>query len=200
MNDDDLHGRQLVLLLLFFGTVGGGLYFLGRLTQPSFFYDNPLVCAAIAGGACYPARFLVERFDWWKARQHEHRIVVRAFQGAVASVARRYGVCLLLRLVLRRLFADAGGVGQVHRGYSFAGGVDSGSLGLVGAAPERVVRLGILLVVDVGVPDAFGPEDPRVQMYVNTQLVHLSCRGGPVLRGRKPRPPPFKGSGTVGPG
>jgi hypothetical protein len=65
-DDDDLHGRQLVLLLLFFGTVGGGLYFLGRLTQPSFLYDNPLVCAAIAGGSCYPARFLVERFEWWK--------------------------------------------------------------------------------------------------------------------------------------
>jgi hypothetical protein len=64
-DDDDLHGRQLLLLLLFFGTVGGGLYFLGWLTRPSFFYNNPLVCAAIAGGACYPARFLVEQFAWW---------------------------------------------------------------------------------------------------------------------------------------
>jgi hypothetical protein len=64
--DDDLHGRQLVLLLLFFGMVSGGLYLIGWLTRPGFLYDHPLVCAAIAGGACYPARFLVERFDWWK--------------------------------------------------------------------------------------------------------------------------------------
>jgi hypothetical protein len=64
--DDDLHGRQLLLLLLFFGTVGGGLYFLGWLTRPSFFYGNPIACAAIAGGACYPARWLAERFAWWK--------------------------------------------------------------------------------------------------------------------------------------
>jgi hypothetical protein len=38
--DDDLHGRQLVLLLLFFGTVGGGLYLLGWLTRPGFLYDK----------------------------------------------------------------------------------------------------------------------------------------------------------------
>ncbi|HEY3558843.1 MAG TPA: hypothetical protein VGL05_15335 [Kribbella sp.] len=66
MSDDDLHGRQQVLLLAFFLTIGGGLYFVGWLTRPSFLYDNPLVCAAIAGGACYPARFLVELFPWWK--------------------------------------------------------------------------------------------------------------------------------------
>lgn len=65
MSDDDLHGRQLVLLLLFFGTVGGGLYFLGWLTRPSFLYDSPTACAAIAGFACYPARWLVEQFEWW---------------------------------------------------------------------------------------------------------------------------------------
>ncbi|WP_328997449.1 hypothetical protein OHA18_23630 [Kribbella sp. NBC_00709] len=63
---DDLHGRQLALLLLFFGTVGGGLYFLGWLTRPSTLYDAPLLCFAIAGGACFPARFLAELFDWWK--------------------------------------------------------------------------------------------------------------------------------------
>lgn len=65
MSDDDLHGRQSVLLIAFFLAVGGGLYFVGWLTRPSFLYDNPLVCAAIAGGACYPARFLAERFTWW---------------------------------------------------------------------------------------------------------------------------------------
>lgn len=64
--DDDLHGRQLLLLLLFFGTVGGGLYFLGWLTRPSTLYGAPLLCFAIAGGACYPARWLAERFEWWK--------------------------------------------------------------------------------------------------------------------------------------
>ncbi|MER7243734.1 hypothetical protein [Kribbella sp. NPDC000426] len=63
---DDLHGRQLALLLLFFGSVGGTLYFLGWLTRPSTLYNAPLLCFAIAGGACYPARWLVERFDWWK--------------------------------------------------------------------------------------------------------------------------------------
>jgi hypothetical protein len=63
---DDLHGRQLVLLLVFFGSIGGGLYFIGWLTRPSWFWDNPLACAAIAGAACYPAVFLVERFAWWK--------------------------------------------------------------------------------------------------------------------------------------
>ncbi len=63
--DDDLHGRQLLLLLLFFGTVGGGLYLLGWLTRPSTLSEAPLLCFAIAGGACYPARWLAERFEWW---------------------------------------------------------------------------------------------------------------------------------------
>jgi hypothetical protein len=71
--NDDLHGRQLVLLLLFFGAVGGGLYFLGWLTRPSFFYDNPIACAAIAGGACYPARWLVEQFAWWERLEQPTR-------------------------------------------------------------------------------------------------------------------------------
>ncbi|HZX08829.1 DUF3592 domain-containing protein [Kribbella sp.] len=66
MSDDDLHGRQQALLLLYFVTVSAGLYFLGWLTRPSFLYDNPLVCGVIAGGTCYPARWLVERFSWWK--------------------------------------------------------------------------------------------------------------------------------------
>lgn len=39
--DDDLHGRQLALLLLFFTTVGAALYPI---------VGNPVVCAAIAGG------------------------------------------------------------------------------------------------------------------------------------------------------
>ncbi|TDU88273.1 hypothetical protein EV138_1815 [Kribbella voronezhensis] len=64
-DNDDLEGWQLVLLLVFFFTVGGGLYLIGWLTRPNFFSDHPLVCAAIAGAACYPARFLVERFAWW---------------------------------------------------------------------------------------------------------------------------------------
>jgi hypothetical protein len=65
-DNDDLEGLQSVLLLVFFVTVGGALYFAGWLARPSFLYDNPLICAAIAGGTCYPARFLVELFPWWK--------------------------------------------------------------------------------------------------------------------------------------
>lgn len=72
MSDDDLHGRQLLLMLAFFVTVGGGLYLIGWLTRPSFLYDHPLICAAVAGGACYPARFLAERFAWWN-RLEERR-------------------------------------------------------------------------------------------------------------------------------
>ncbi|WP_432889310.1 hypothetical protein ACQPYH_09955 [Kribbella sp. CA-245084] len=71
--DDDLHGRQLALLLLFFCTVGGGLYFVGWLTRPSFLYDNPIACAAIAGGACYPARWLAEQFTWWNRLEQPMR-------------------------------------------------------------------------------------------------------------------------------
>lgn len=63
--DDDLHGRQLALMLLFFCAVSGVLYLTGWLTRPSWLYDNPLVCAMIAGGASYAARWLAERFAWW---------------------------------------------------------------------------------------------------------------------------------------
>lgn len=73
MSDDDLHGRQQVFLLAFFVAVGGGLYFAGWLSRPSFLYDNPLVCAAIAGGACYPVRFLVELFPWWSRLEQPSR-------------------------------------------------------------------------------------------------------------------------------
>ena len=89
--DDDLHGRQLVLLLIFFATIGGGLYFLGWLTGPSFLYNNPILCAAIAGAACYPARFLVERFEWWKRLEEPTRRTIarreRAHQRALAREA-----------------------------------------------------------------------------------------------------------------
>jgi hypothetical protein len=71
-SNDDLEGWQLVLLLVFFCAVGGGLYLIGWLTRPSFLWDAPLLCAAIAGAACYPARLLVERFSWWK-RLEERR-------------------------------------------------------------------------------------------------------------------------------
>jgi hypothetical protein len=70
--DDDLRGRQLVLLLLFFAVVGGGLYI---LRWPNFLSGNPIACAAIAGAACYPARFLVERFEWWKVNSDGLRCV-----------------------------------------------------------------------------------------------------------------------------
>jgi hypothetical protein len=95
--DDDLHGRQLALLLLFFCTAGGGLYLVGWLTRPSFFYDNPIACAAIAGGACYPARWLAEQFDWWKrleaptrrTREARDRAMSRALATARAAHAGR---------------------------------------------------------------------------------------------------------------
>ncbi|RZT27921.1 hypothetical protein EV649_1696 [Kribbella sp. VKM Ac-2569] len=82
MSDDDLHGRQQVLLLAFFVTVGGGLYFVGWLTRPSFLYDNPLVCAAIAGGACFPARWLAELFPWWKGLAQPSRRTQARREGA----------------------------------------------------------------------------------------------------------------------
>ncbi|TDO46171.1 hypothetical protein EV643_11123 [Kribbella sp. VKM Ac-2527] len=66
MREDDLHGRQLLILLAFFTSSGGLLYLIGWLTRPSFLFENPLICAAIAGAACYPARFLVENRTWWK--------------------------------------------------------------------------------------------------------------------------------------
>lgn len=63
-SNDDLEGRQLVLLLVFFVTVGAGLFLIGWLTRLDFLAD-PVTCAAIAGTACFPARFLAERFSWW---------------------------------------------------------------------------------------------------------------------------------------
>ncbi|GAA0957816.1 hypothetical protein GCM10009554_69080 [Kribbella koreensis] len=63
---DDLYGRQLVLLLLFFGGTAGLLLLIAWLARPNWMWDGPLVAFAIAGGACYPARLLVERFAWWK--------------------------------------------------------------------------------------------------------------------------------------
>ncbi|MGW6276648.1 hypothetical protein [Kribbella sp. NPDC055071] len=72
--DRDLHGRQLILLLVFFGGVTGGLYLLG----PSFLAGNPVGSAAVAGMACYPARFLVGRFDWWtRLEQPTRRTIAR---------------------------------------------------------------------------------------------------------------------------
>ncbi|HEY3510580.1 DUF3592 domain-containing protein [Kribbella sp. NPDC051137] len=91
--DDDLHGRQLILLLLFFCTVGGGLYLVGWLTRPSWLYDNPLACGMIAGGACIPAHGLVENFGWWKrlepptkrTQTRRDRAVSRALASARAA-------------------------------------------------------------------------------------------------------------------
>ncbi len=64
--DNDLDGWQSVVLVVFFSLIGGLLYLVSWLTRPNFLYENPLVCAAIAGALCYPARWLVERTDWWK--------------------------------------------------------------------------------------------------------------------------------------
>lgn len=63
---DDLHGRQLAVLLAFFGSFGGLLLLIAWAARPNWLWDGPLIAFAIAGGACYPARFLVERTGWWK--------------------------------------------------------------------------------------------------------------------------------------
>ena len=65
-DDDDLHGRQLLILLAFFSSFGGLLLMIAWITRPNWLWDAPWVAFAAAGLACYPARFLVERFDWWK--------------------------------------------------------------------------------------------------------------------------------------
>jgi len=61
-----LHGRQLAVLLAFFASVCGLLVLIGWFTRPSVFWDTPQLAAAIAGFACYPAKFLVENRPWWR--------------------------------------------------------------------------------------------------------------------------------------
>jgi hypothetical protein len=65
-DNDDLYGRQLLLLLAFFTSTAGLLLLIAWLTRPNWLWDGPLAAFGVAGIACYPARFLVERFDWWK--------------------------------------------------------------------------------------------------------------------------------------
>jgi hypothetical protein len=72
-DNDDLHGRQLLLLLAFFTSAAGLLLLIAWLTRPNWLWDGPLAAFAIAGIACYPARFLVERFDWWKRLEQPSR-------------------------------------------------------------------------------------------------------------------------------
>ncbi|GAA0594857.1 hypothetical protein HPO96_07210 [Kribbella sandramycini] len=71
--EDDLRGMQLVFLLVFFGAAGGLLYLISWLARPNFLYDRPYLCFALAGGLCYPARYLVERFDWWNRLEQRRR-------------------------------------------------------------------------------------------------------------------------------
>jgi len=66
VDDYYLHGRQLAVLLAFFGSVCGLLVLIGWFTRPSILWDTPELDAAIAGFACYPARFLVENRPWWR--------------------------------------------------------------------------------------------------------------------------------------
>ncbi|MEV6417595.1 hypothetical protein [Kribbella sp. NPDC051718] len=73
---DDLYGRQLALLLLFFGGTAGLLLLIAWAARPNWMWDGPLVAFAIAGGACYPARFMVERFAWWKRLEQPTRWTV----------------------------------------------------------------------------------------------------------------------------
>lgn len=64
--NDDLHGRQLAVLLAFFSGFGGLLLLIAWAARPNWLWDGPPVAFAIAGGACFPARFLVEKAGWWK--------------------------------------------------------------------------------------------------------------------------------------
>jgi hypothetical protein len=102
---DDLEGRQLALLLIFFGTIGGGLFLIGWLTS-SGFLANPVTCAAIAGGACYPARFLVERFAWWnRLAPHTTKVTIepdtqRALRGVRRQVLKDRAKLTLGRLAV----------------------------------------------------------------------------------------------------
>jgi hypothetical protein len=90
-----LHGRQLAVLLAFFASVCGLLVLIGWFTRPSIFWDTPQLAAAIAGAACYPAKFLVENRLWWR-RLGGHGVPVVA----AADIPRA------LRRVRRRVLAD----------------------------------------------------------------------------------------------
>ncbi len=159
--DDDLHGRQLVLLLLFFGMVGGGLYFLGWLTRPGFLYDNPLACAAIAGASCYPARFLVERFEWWKRLERPTK----------RTQARR-------DRALKRALAEAREAAQSRRSQGDGDGTDSGRHRRPGRGRPRgwrVLSLGVgvllmlasLAIIPIGI--SIGRDDQRLAQTVPAQ-------------------------------
>jgi hypothetical protein len=65
-DDNDLHGLQLVVLLGFFCSVAGLLLLIAWGARPNWLWDGPLFAFAVAGGACYPARWLVENRPWWK--------------------------------------------------------------------------------------------------------------------------------------
>ncbi|GAB3932134.1 hypothetical protein GCM10029976_037610 [Kribbella albertanoniae] len=93
-DDGNLHGWQLVILLVFFNLVAGLLYLASWLTRPNFLYDGPMLCAAIAGGLCYPARWLVERADWWK------RLEIRRVERAANAHPVRDRVLRGLRIVV----------------------------------------------------------------------------------------------------
>ncbi|MGZ0148086.1 hypothetical protein ACXJJ3_13525 [Kribbella sp. WER1] len=152
MSDDDLHGRQLVLLLLFFVATGAGLYFVGWLTRPSFLYDNPLVCGMIAGGACYPARWLVERFAWWnRLEQPTRRTLARRERARSRALARAREAA-----ARRRLHPDPPGTGRHSstgpgRPRWLAG---LGVLGLLRVAVGGTLVLGGLSIAPFGIADA----------------------------------------------
>ncbi|NUR96638.1 MAG: hypothetical protein HOV67_15445 [Kribbellaceae bacterium] len=50
---------------------------------------NPVVCAAIAGGVCCPARWLVERHDWWKRLEQPTKRTVERRERALRRVEAR---------------------------------------------------------------------------------------------------------------
>jgi hypothetical protein len=80
MSDDDgtgdLWGRQLFVLLAFFGGTAGLLLLIAWAARPNWMWDGPLVAFAIAAGACYPARFVVKRFAWWRRLEQPTRWTV----------------------------------------------------------------------------------------------------------------------------
>ncbi|MFD3400442.1 hypothetical protein ACFWUU_07205 [Kribbella sp. NPDC058693] len=151
--DDDLHGRQLALLLVFFGAVGGGLYFVGWLTRPSFFYDNPIACAAIAGGACVPAHWLVEQFSWWqRLEQPTRRTAARRDRARRRALAEAREAARLRRV--QDVAADGSGR------HSRAGRGRIGRLGVVRLVVGGVLVVGGLAIAPFGIVNSV--HDQRV--------------------------------------
>lgn len=99
-DDDDLKGRQLLVLLAFFCGFAGVLLLIAWAARPNWLWDGPLVAFAVAGGVCYPARFLVERFAWWKRLAVPTRWTVARRERAKERERRRFSLFELVRRIV----------------------------------------------------------------------------------------------------